>query len=67
MTKQKHRSGGNYTRKVDRKLKYFGEIDFDKNVIKVNPKKGDLVNTIIHEEIHRKNPKMKGKNIVKKT
>jgi len=30
-----------------------GEIDYENHLIRVNPRKGDLLNTIIHEELHR--------------
>jgi len=45
-----------YARKVDKKMRDYGEIDFEKKSIRVNPKKGDLINTIVHEEVHRKYP-----------
>ena len=54
------------TREVNRKMKLFGDADFETNHIRVNPKKGGLLNTILHEEIHLKHPNMKEKNIVKK-
>lgn len=50
------KSGDGYKRKVDRRMRYYGECDFENKTIKVNPKKGDLLNTIIHEELHRKHP-----------
>lgn len=55
-----------YTRKVDRKMKDYGEIDEKKKVIRVNPKKGDLLNTVLHEEAHRIYPKLTEKQIRKK-
>lgn len=45
-----------YTKIVSRKLKDYGETDFNKKKIKVNPSKGDLVNTVLHEELHAKHP-----------
>ncbi len=45
-----------WKRKVDRALTYYGEVDYQKKVIRVNPAKGDLINTIIHEELHRRYP-----------
>lgn len=56
-----------YRRKVDRGMKGSGEIDFEKKTIRVNPKKEELLDTIIHEETHRKNPKKKEKWVKKKT
>jgi len=45
-----------YQRLVDRAMHDYGETDFDKKRIRVNPRKGDLINTIIHEELHVKYP-----------
>ncbi len=45
-----------YKRVQDRKMKDAGEINFEKRKIRVNPAKGDLLNTIIHEELHRRFP-----------
>ena len=56
-----------YKRVVDRRMHDFGEIDFDKLKIRVNPRKGDLINTIIHEELHRKYPDKSEKWIRKKS
>ncbi len=56
-----------FTRVVDRRMRSFGEIDFQKKRIRVNPKKGDLLNTIIHEELHKKYPDKSEKWVKKKT
>lgn len=45
-----------YKREVDRGMHDYGDIDFDKKIIRINPRHGDLLNTIIHEELHRKYP-----------
>ena len=55
-----------YKRKVDRRMHDFGDIDLEKKVIRVNPRKGDIVNTVIHEELHRRYPKKSEKWIKKK-
>ena len=34
----------------------YGEVDFDKKRVRINPRKGDLINTVIHEELHVKYP-----------
>jgi hypothetical protein len=47
-----------FTYKEDKRMRAFGAIDYRKNLIRVNPTKGDLVNTILHEEMHRKHPDM---------
>jgi len=45
-----------YKRKVDRSMHDYGDIDEENQVIRVNPRKGELLNTIIHEELHRTHP-----------
>jgi len=45
-----------YKRKVDRSMHDYGEIDYENQVIRVDPRKGELLNTIIHEELHRVHP-----------
>lgn len=55
-----------YSRKVDTRMKSYGDIDSEKKIIRVNPKKGDLINTILHEEEHRKDMKANEKIIRKR-
>jgi hypothetical protein len=55
-----------YKRIVDRRMRKAGEIDFEKKLIRVNPRAGDLINTIVHEELHRKYPDKPEKWIRKK-
>jgi len=51
---------------VDNKLKWSGDIDEEKKgVIRVNPRKGGLLNTILHEEIHRIHTKLTEKQVSK--
>ena len=45
-----------YKRVVDTRMHDYGDIDFEKKQIRVNPRKGDLINTIIHEDLHSKYP-----------
>jgi hypothetical protein len=66
--------------KVDRKLRAYGETDYDKKVIRINPgykgkyaktksAQGDLMNTVVHEEMHRIHPdwgENKTKQVAKK-
>ena len=47
-------------------MKDYGDTDFDNKEIRVNPKKRGLLNTIIHEELHRKHPDKPEKWIRKK-
>ena len=42
----------------DRKLPVYGRTDYDARMIKINPRKGDVVNTIIHEKLHADYPDM---------
>ena len=45
-----------YKRKVDRRMHASGDIDDEEKIIRVNPKRRDLLNTICHEEQHRMHP-----------
>lgn len=56
------------TRKVSRTMRSFGDFEEKKKgvVIRVNPGKGGLIDTILHEELHRKFPKMGDKDIRKR-
>ena len=63
-----------YQIKVNNRLRSFGETDTQKKIIQINKKKskhsknkGELLDTIEHEFMHAKHPKMKEKNVVKKT
>lgn len=49
----KKHTDAKYKRTVDRGMHNYGEIDYENKVIRVNPRKGQLLNTIIHEELHR--------------
>jgi hypothetical protein len=55
-----------FTYKEDKHMRAFGDIDYRKKIIRVNPTKGDLVNTILHEELHRKHPYMPHRTLNKK-
>lgn len=47
-----------YNIKIDTKIKPYGQTNFRDEEIKINPKKGDVVNTIIHEKLHANYPDM---------
>lgn len=54
-------------------MKGFGETDFNKRLIRVNKKRckdegscGEVIDTIVHEELHAKHPSMSEKGVVKK-
>lgn len=59
------------TRKVDNKIKWLGEYNPKTETIKVNKKKnkeahrkGELIDTIVHEELHAAHPRLGEKDIV---
>jgi predicted SprT family Zn-dependent metalloprotease len=72
-----------FTYKVDNRMKSMGETDFDKHLIRINKtlhknqkgstimgrklKRGELLDSIVHEEMHRKHPKMHEKTVYKLT
>ena len=56
-----------WKRVVDKRMRSFGETDYSKKRIRVNPKKGDLLNTIIHEEMHKSRPSLTEKQVRKKS
>ncbi len=61
--------GDGYKRKVDRKMRSYGDIDFENKIIRINPsyKQGGLLNTIIHEELHRQHIDWTEKKIKKES
>lgn len=59
-----------YKRKVDNKMRSFGETDLDKKTIRINKSKkkntpGDILDTIVHEKDHILHPKRSEKNVRK--
>lgn len=54
-----------FKRKIDKKMRDYGEINYEKGVIRVNPRKGGLLNTILHEEEHRRYPNKTEKRVRK--
>lgn len=58
--------GKRYAYKEDKNMHAFGDIDYEKKIIRINPTKGDLVNTILHEEMHRKHPDRPHRTLKKK-
>lgn len=58
-----------WKRIVDNKMRWHGDIDDEKKIIRVNKSKednrkpGEILDTIIHEETHRKHPKMKEETV----
>ena len=63
-----------WKRKTDNRMHAYGDTDIEKKVIRVNKKKsknsgrkGEVLDTIVHEASHAKHPKMKEKNVRKYT
>jgi hypothetical protein len=64
--KKKMCSDTGWTYVVDKKMKDYGDSDNKKKVIRINPKKGELINTAIHEELHKKDWSLTEKEVDKK-
>jgi hypothetical protein len=47
----------------DKGMQAYGDINYAKKTIRVNPSKGDVVDTILHEREHKKDPKATEKQI----
>lgn len=71
-----------WKRKTDNKMRYTGEIDWHRGLIRINKKrakskrvakiygydvKSGILNTIVHEEMHRQHPRMHEKTVRKRT
>lgn len=62
-----------YKRKVDNKMRSYGDTDYEKKVVRVNKSKkknkrpGEVLDTIVHEKMHVRHPKMHEKTVVKRT
>lgn len=67
-----------YKRSVDNKMKCYGETDLEKKTIRINKKKskdsdkrmktrGEVLDTIVHEELHASHPKMHERTVRKHT
>jgi len=48
-------------------MQRYGETDYQKKRIRINPEKGDVIDTILHEKLHKKYPNKSEKWIRKKT
>ncbi len=73
MVTNKKRNKDGWLRLKDNKMKWYGDIDEEKKTIRVNKskkknkKKGDIIDTIVHEEMHKTNPNMYEKTVRKQT
>lgn len=62
-----------YKKVVANKMRSYGDTDYNKRIIRVNKskkknkKRGDIIDTIVHEETHVRHPKMHEKTVSKKT
>ena len=62
-----------WKRVVDNKMRWYGETDETKKLIKINKSKkkntkpGDIIDTIVHEEMHAVHPQMHEKTVRKQT
>jgi len=70
-----------WKRRTDNKMRYSGEIDWHRGLIRINKKRSrskasvkrhgkknaTILDTIVHEEEHRKHPKMHEKTVRKRT
>jgi len=65
-----------FKRIVDNRMRASGDIDFDKREIRINKgkskspegkKKGGVLDTIVHEEMHKLHPKMQERTVIRKT
>lgn len=63
-TKVKNKELNDWKIKEDKKHGYFGTTDYRKRTITLNPKRGDLVDTIIHENLHKAHPDWEEKKVI---
>lgn len=62
-----------YKRKVDNKMRSYGDTDYEKKTVRINKSKkknkrpGEVLDTIVHEKMHVQHPKMWEKTVRKKT
>lgn len=67
----KKRSPDGWLRTVDSKMKWYGETDLDKKVIRINKKKakkpGELIDSIVHETYHKDHPGASEKETIRMT
>lgn len=62
-----------WKRLVDNRMRDYGDTDIDKRVIRVNKskkknkKRGDIIDTIVHEEDHAKHPRKHEKTVRRDT
>lgn len=50
---------------VNKNINPYGDTNYRDAVIRLNPKRGDLINTIIHENLHAARPDMEHEDVYK--
>ena len=55
----------NFNITIDTKIPVYGSTNYGDEEIRINPKKGDVVNTIIHEKLHANYPNMPHDDVYK--
>ena len=58
--------GKDFKMEEDTKLGNYGQTDYENQKISINPRAGDVVNTIIHEKLHADNPDMPHEEVYRK-
>lgn len=60
-----------YKRVVDNRMRWQGDTDLEKKVIRVNKvkskRKSSIIDTMVHEEMHAKHPQMYERTVATKT
>jgi len=56
-----------YHIEIDEQMRNFGETHYGPEVIKINPTRGDVVNTVIHERLHADSPEMSEDEVRRKS
>ena len=54
-----------WKKSVDNRMRSFGDIDYEKKKIRINPKKGDVIDTVLHEWAHQQFPNKTEKQVKK--
>lgn len=57
----------NYHVEVNNRIPYYGDCNYTEERIRINTKKGDVVNTIIHENLHAHHPELSEEQVIKRS
>lgn len=58
--------GKDYDMQEDTRIRDYGDTNYEDKVIRINPARGDVVNTVIHEKLHSQYPDMPHEEIYRK-